>query len=68
MQSIVVAATMPSLLSLSRTRAYSALRIGVALFTGFAAAGWMIERPLDMHSSLDLAVDTLADHAVSIAA
>ena len=46
MQLIVVAATMPSLVLLSRTRAYPVLRIGGGLFAGCASTGWIIERLL----------------------
>jgi hypothetical protein len=63
MQLIVIAATMPSLVLLSRTRAYPALRIGGALFAGAASVGWVIERVLDAHSSVDLVVDRIAHFA-----
>ncbi len=39
MQLVVVAAVIPSLFLLSRTRAYSSLRVGGALFASFAASG-----------------------------
>jgi hypothetical protein len=68
MQLIVVAATMPSLVLLSRTRAYSVVRIGGALFAGFASLGWIVERLLDVHNSVDLVVDIIARHAAWIAA
>ena len=67
MQLIVVAATMPSLVLLSRTRAYSVVRIGGALFAGLASVGWIAERLLDVHSSVDLVVDSMAHHAAWIA-
>jgi hypothetical protein len=51
-QLVVVAATMPCLILLSRTRAYSPLRIGAALFAAVAAAGWIAERLLGIHNSL----------------
>jgi HupE / UreJ protein len=44
MQMIVVAVTMPSLVLLSRLRAYAVVRIGGALFAGVASVGWIIER------------------------
>ena len=68
MQMIVVAVTMPSLLLMSRTRAYPALRIGGALFAGLASVGWIAERLLGMHSSVDVVVGAVARHAVWIAA
>jgi HupE/UreJ protein len=67
MQLIVVAATMPSLVLLSRTRAYILLRIGGALFAGFASLGWIAERLLTVNSSVDVIVNGVAHHAVWIA-
>jgi len=67
MQLIVVAATMPSLLLLSRTRAYSVIRISGALFAGFASVGWIAERLLDVGNSVDVVVDGVAHRAGWIA-
>ena len=67
MQMVMVAVTMPSLLLMSRTRAYPSLRIAGALFVGFASAGWIAERLLGLHSSVDAVVRALAHHAVWIA-
>jgi hypothetical protein len=67
MQLIVVAMTMPSLVLLSCTRSYSALRIGGALFAGFASLGWIAERLLGVHNSVDVVVDAVAHHGVWIA-
>jgi hypothetical protein len=67
MQVIVVAATMPSLILLSRTRAYSTVRIAGALFAVFASVGWIVERLLDVHTSVDAVVNSVAQHAVWIA-
>ena len=68
MQLLVVAAAMPSLLLISRTRAYSFLRIGAALFAMFASVGWIAERLLNVHNSVDVLVDSVARNAVWIAA
>ena len=68
MQLIIVAAAMPSLLLLSRTRAYSYLRLGGALFAGFASAGWIAERLFAVHNPVDLMVNSAAQFAPSIAA
>ena len=68
MQLLVVAAIMPSLVLLSRTRAYPSLRIGGALFAGFAAVGWTAERLLDVHSSVNAVMNLVAHYAVWIAA
>lgn len=67
MQLIVVAATIPSLMLMSRSRLYSPLRIVGALFAGCAATGWILNRLLNMHTSVDLIVDALAHRAVWIA-
>ncbi len=67
MQLLVVAAAMPSLVLLSRTRSYSFLRIGGALFAGFASLGWIGERLFGLHNALDGVVDSVAHHAVWIA-
>lgn len=67
MQLTVVVATMPSLILLSRSRAYSPFRIGGALFAGLASAGWIAERLFDRHTPVDFVVDNLAHHAGWIA-
>jgi hypothetical protein len=67
MQLVVVAVTMPSLVLMSRTRAYLFLRIGGALFAGFASVGWIAERLFGVHNSVDVGVDIVAHHAVWMA-
>jgi hypothetical protein len=67
MQLIVVAATMPSLLLLSRIRAFSLLRIGGALFAMLASGGWIIERLLNMQNAIGPLVESTAHHAPWIA-
>jgi hypothetical protein len=67
MQLVVVAATIPSLVLLSRTRAYGALRIAGALFAIFASAGWLAERLLNVHNPLDAMVNSVAHSALWIA-
>ena len=67
MQLIVVAATVPSLVLLSRMRSYWVLRIGGALFAGCASVGWIVERLLNVHWPVDVIVDGVAHHAVWIA-
>lgn len=66
-QFIVVAATLPSLLLLSRTRGYPFFRIGGALFAGFAAVGWMAERVFDVSFSVDTVVNLVAHRSTWIA-
>lgn len=68
MQLVVVAVTLPSLILMSRTPAYSFFRIGGALFAGLASVGWIAERLLGVHTPVDLIVGALAHHAVWIAA
>ena len=68
MQIIVVAATLPSLLLLSRTHSYRMLRISGALFAAVASAGWIVERTMALQSSVDTVVSGIAHHAVWIAA
>lgn len=60
MQLAVVAATLPSLLLMSRTRAYPWLRVGGACFAGAAAMGWIVERVLGLNSAVDLVVNGAA--------
>jgi hypothetical protein len=67
MQLIVVAATMPALVLLSRTRAYPFLRIGGALFAGLASLGWIAERLLAVHNPVEMVVNIVAHYAVWIA-
>lgn len=67
MQLLVVAATMPSLLLLSRTSGYFVLRIGGALFAGLAALGWVAERLLGVRTSVDVIVNSVAHQAGWIA-
>ncbi|HEX4748831.1 MAG TPA: HupE/UreJ family protein [Bryobacteraceae bacterium] len=67
MQLIVVAAAMPSLVLLSRTRAYPLLRVGGALFSGGVSIGWIAERLLNLPGLVDDVVDGIAHQAVWIA-
>jgi hypothetical protein len=67
MQMGVVAATLPSLLLMSRTRAYPFLRIGGALFAVAASLGWIVERVAGLRSSVDFFVNGIAHHAGTLA-
>ena len=67
MQLIVVAAILPSLIILSRTPAYTAFRLGGALFAGFASLGWIIERLFNVPYLVDGLVDRIAQRGVWIA-
>ena len=67
MQMSVVALTLPSLILMSRTRAYPWLRVGGALFAGVASVGWIVERMIGAQGSVDNVVNELAHHSVWIA-
>jgi len=67
MQMLVVAVILPSLMLMSRTRAYPVLRIGGAVFAGAASLGWIVERIFDIQTPVDRIVDSLARHALWIA-
>ena len=67
MQLAVVAATLPSLLLLSRTRVYSPFRVGGALFCVVVSAGWIVERLFNLPSSVDPIVARCAHFAPWIA-
>jgi hypothetical protein len=68
MQLIVVAAIAPSLVLLSRTPAYTVLRVAGALFAAFAATGWILERTLNLQSFVDALLSRIAQHGVWISA
>jgi HupE / UreJ protein len=67
MQLIVVCAILPSLVLLSRTRAYTALRLIGATFAAFASINWTVERLFGLNYSVDLVVDRAAERAQWIA-
>ena len=60
MQIMVVALILPSLLLMSRTRAYSVLRIGGALFACAASSAWIAERLLGVQTPVDAVVNGVA--------
>ena len=67
MQLLVVAAALPSLILLSRTRLYSSIRIAGAVFAGTAAAAWIVQRLWDFPNPADALVTALAQRAGWIA-
>jgi hypothetical protein len=67
MQLTVVAITLPSLLLLSRLRAYALLRIGGACFAAIAAIGWIVERSFNTENVINPFVESVARHAPWIA-
>lgn len=64
MQLAVVAVTIPWLLLLARTRFYSPVRIGGAIFGAGAALGWIAERALTVPNPIEPLITTLAQHPV----
>jgi HupE / UreJ protein len=67
MQLVMVAVTLPSLLLLSRTRAYPFLRIGGALFAGCASVGWIAQRLFGAPGLVDAVVGIVAQHGIGLA-
>ena len=67
MQLAVVVAILPSLIILSRTAAYTAFRVGGALFAGFASAGWILERAFSLPDFVDGLVNRIAQRGAWIA-
>lgn len=68
MQMLVVAAILPSLILMSSTRVYPVIRIGGAIFAGFASAGWAVERIFRIDFGVDTFVNSFAQHSALIAA
>ncbi|MFE6482144.1 HupE/UreJ family protein [Streptomyces sp. NPDC057757] len=67
-QLMVVALLMPSLLVLSRTRVYPAVRLGVAAIGIVLAAAWLAERTtLLPNNPLNHVTDTLVAHPFAVA-
>jgi hypothetical protein len=67
MQIIVVAVALPPLMILSRTSAYSSLRMGGAMFAGVASLGWVLERLLNIQNSVDSIVNAITHHVLWLA-
>jgi HupE / UreJ protein len=67
MQMLVVALILPSLMLMSRTRAYPIFRIGGAVFAGAASLGWIMERLFSFNNPVDAVMNTLARHSLEIA-
>lgn len=67
MQLIVVAAVLPSLLLLSRTRAYAALRIPASVFAAIASLGWIVERSFNLDLPIDPVIAAAARHSLLLA-
>jgi hypothetical protein len=67
MQMLVVVIILPSLIVMSKTRAYPFLRIGGAVFGGAASVGWIFERIFNVETPVDEIVNAFARHALWIA-
>ena len=59
---------MPSLMLLSRTKAYPALRVGGAAFAAVAACGWVGERAFGLRNPTAAVVDSVFQHGPELAA
>jgi hypothetical protein len=64
MQLGVVILTVPWLVLLSRTRLYTLIRIGGAVFAGVAAVGWIAERAGGWPNPLNAVVESIAAHTL----
>ncbi|MBS0503542.1 MAG: HupE/UreJ family protein [Proteobacteria bacterium] len=62
-QLMVVAAAMPALVLLARTRFYPAVRTGGAALAGIAATAWIIERSFGTENPVGRAIDAGLGHA-----
>ena len=62
-QLAVVAAVVPSLVLLARTKLYSGLRTAGAAFTGVAALAWIAERVLGADNAVGRAIDAGLNYA-----
>jgi HupE / UreJ protein len=66
MQLIVVAAVMPVLILMSRTRGYSFCRVGGALAAGVASVGWIAERLFHLPNLASAVANDVAHYAIWI--
>lgn len=67
MQVVVVCATLPSFIVLSRTPLYKVFRIVGATIAAITSMGWILERLFSLGSSVDVWVSRAAEHASWIA-
>ena len=67
MQLIVVAAAMPSLALLARTRFYRPVRVSGAVIAAVAAVAWIGERALGLPHPVEPIVDAIAAHGIGAA-
>ena len=68
MQLLFVAAALPSLILLSRTRVYRTFRIAGALLAGSVAAAWIVQRIWDLPNPADPLLAAVAQRAGWVAA
>lgn len=64
MQLLVVLLVMPSLVLLSRTTAYPALRLGGAAFAALTATGWVGERAFGLFNPMSAVVEIVFQHGL----
>lgn len=65
MQLLIVAAVLPWLILLSRSRLYTPVRWIAAGFAAIAALGWLGERALDLPNPVNVCVEAIAAHAIA---
>lgn len=59
MQLLVIVSVLPLLLALSRTHAYTSVRLAGAMVAGVAACGWIAERAFAIRNPIGPLIDTL---------
>ena len=64
MQLLVVTLVLPSLLLMSRTRAYPLFRIAGAMFACIASGTWLVERLLNVQTPVDSVVNLIAHRGI----
>lgn len=62
MQLVVVAGILPSLLIMSRTKLYTALRIAGALVAGVASIAWILQRVFNVQTHVDAVANMVAQN------
>lgn len=60
MQLLVVAATLPLMISLAGTRCYTAVRLGAAAIAALCAVGWIVERAGHRANPMKFLIDALS--------
>ena len=64
MQIMICIVILPSLLLISRTSFYSAIRTSGAVFGGVASIAWIAERLVGVHTPVDTLINAMAGHGL----